>query len=47
MFTYGYYYGLEVCVMYIVMTFSTNIPLIHWAGLFYFLCRYYVDILNL
>ncbi|CAK56045.1 unnamed protein product (macronuclear) [Paramecium tetraurelia] len=46
-FSYGYYYGLQIAVLFIVMTFSTNIPFIHLAGVFYSMCRFYVDSLNL
>ncbi|CAD8136308.1 unnamed protein product [Paramecium pentaurelia] len=46
-FSYGYYYGLQITVLFIVMTFSTNIPFIHLAGVFYSMCRFYVDSLNL
>lgn len=46
-FTYGYYYGIDIAVVYIQITFATNLPIIHLASISYFACRCYVDTLNL
>ncbi|KAM3142634.1 hypothetical protein pb186bvf_005293 [Paramecium bursaria] len=47
MFNYGYYYGQQITVLYIVYTFSTNIPIINIMGVLYYFCKHFVDSLNL
>lgn len=42
-FPYGYLYALQITILYIVMTFSTNVMAIHISGSLYFLLRLYLD----
>ena len=42
-FPYGYFYSLQITVLYIVMTFSTNVMVIHFSGALYYLIRLYQD----
>ena len=46
-FDFGYYWGMYLTVYIIIVFFSSRVPLICLAGLFYFLLRIVADTFNL
>jgi hypothetical protein len=46
-FPFGYFYSQMITVFTIVLVFSTTVPLVTFAGLFYFSVRHIVDSFNL
>ena len=46
-FQYGFFYAQMITIYCIVMIFSSTVPLVTFAGLFFFVCRHSVDFICL
>jgi hypothetical protein len=46
-FQFGFFYAQMITIYSIVMIFSSTVPLVSFAGLFFFVCRYPVDFISL